>query len=415
MQNLSSHEKYDFKKTLEILKYKKGRSTELVSLYIPSDKQISDVISDLRDEHGQVSNIKSKITKTNVQNAIESLMSRLKYLEKIPENGIVYFTGTIDIGANKTNLESYVVYPPEPIITYKYHCNSEFYLEPLEDMLKEKGTYGLLVLDRREATIGLLVGKKVTSYRHLTSTVPGKQRKGGQSAQRFQSLRLIAIHDFYKRIGDASNEVFLSIDKNNLKGILIGGPSPTKEEFYNGEFLHYELMKKIIGLFDVSYTDESGFLELINAASDKLSDLELINQKKVMKSFFSELVSDSGKATYGEKYVRKNLEINAVDTLILSEDLKLERLISKCKNCNHINTKIRKWSPSENSTIISICENCSSPLENIEIIDIIDDLSSIAEKSNTKIEFISNDFDEGGQLLTAFGGIAAILRYKTGI
>lgn len=415
MSNLSSHEKYDFKKTLEILKHKKGRSTELVSLYIPHDKQISDVVSDLRDEHGQVSNIKSKITKTNVQNAIESLMSRLRYLEKVPENGIVYFTGTIDIGANKTNLESYVVYPPEPIITYKYHCNSEFYLDPLLDMLKEKGTYGLLVLDRREATIGLLTGKKITSYRHLTSSVPGKQRKGGQSAQRFQSLRLIAIHDFYKRIGDASSEVFMGVDKENLKGILIGGPSPTKEEFYDGEFLHYELMKKIIGLFDVSYTDESGFLELINAATDKLSDLELINQKKIMKSFFSELVSDSGKATYGENYVRKNLEINAVDTLILSEDLKLERLISKCKNCNHLNTKTRVWSPNENTEIMSICEKCLSPLENIEVIDIIDDLSNIAEKSNTKIEFISNDFDEGGQLLTAFGGIAAILRYKTGI
>lgn len=339
MVESSAHEKYEFKKTLEIIKDKKGRSTELVSLYIPPDKQISDVISDLKDEHGQVSNIKSKLTKTNVQNSIESLMSRLRYLNKIPKNGIVYFIGTIDIGANKSNLESYVVYPPEQIITYKYHCNSEFYLEPLEYMLKEKCTYGLLVLDRREATIGLLTGKKITSYRHLTSAVPGKQRKGGQSAQRFQSLRLIAIHDFYKRIGDASSKVFMSVDIHNLKGILIGGPSPTKDEFYDGEFLHYELMKKIIGLFDTSYTDESGFLELINAASDKLSDLELMNQKKIMKSFFSELVSDNGKAAYGELSVRANLEINSVDTLILSEDLRAERLICKCTKCSFINKK----------------------------------------------------------------------------
>ena len=166
----------------------------------------------MKEEHGQAANIKSKLTRTNVQGAIESLLSRLRYLDKVPENGIVYFTGAVDIGANKTSMESEVIVPPEPITVYKYHCDSAFYLEPLEDMLKDKGTFGLLVLDRREATVGLLVGKRIQAFRNLTSTVPGKQRKGGQSAHRFQQLRLIAIHDFYKRIGDAASDIFLAVD-----------------------------------------------------------------------------------------------------------------------------------------------------------------------------------------------------------
>lgn len=415
MAEASAHEKYEFKKTLEILRDKKGRGTELVSLYIPNDKQISDVVSDLRDEHGQVANIKSKTTKTNVQNAIESLMARLKYLDKVPENGIVYFTGTVDIGANKTNLESYVVHPPEPIVTYKYHCNSSFHLEPLEYMLKEKGTFGLLVMDRREATIGLLTGKKITTHRRLTSTVPGKQRKGGQSAQRFQSLRLIAIHDFYKRIGDAASEVFMTVESNDLKGILIGGPSPTKDEFYDGEFLHYELMGKIIGLFDTAYTDESGFPELLNAASDKLADIEMMTQKNVMKKFFDELVGDTGKAAYGEKSVRSNLEINAVDTLILSEDLRLERLTAVCPSCGHMNNKTRMWKPGEQIPSDATCNECGDALGDIEIRDVVDELSEMADRSAANVEFISTDFEEGGQLMSAFGGIAAVLRYNTGI
>ena len=81
-----------------------------------------------------------------------------------------------------------------------------------EVITKDKSTFGLLVLDRREATVGLLVGKRIQAFRNLTSTVPGKQRKGGQSAHRFQQLRLIAIHDFYKRIGDAASEIFMAID-----------------------------------------------------------------------------------------------------------------------------------------------------------------------------------------------------------
>ncbi len=244
MTEQTAHEKYEFKKKLESLRDKRGRSTELITLYIPNDKQIFDVTNQLKDEHGQAANIKSKLTRTNVQGAIESLLSRLRYLDKVPENGIVYFTGAVDIGANKTSMESELIVPPEPITVYKYHCDSAFYLEPLEDMLKDKGTFGLLVLDRREATVGLLVGKRIEAFRNLTSTVPGKQRKGGQSSHRFQQLRFIAIHEFYKRIGDAANDIFLAVEPKDLKGILIGGPSPTKEEFYAGEFLHHELMRK---------------------------------------------------------------------------------------------------------------------------------------------------------------------------
>ncbi|NLI62250.1 MAG: peptide chain release factor 1 [Methanosarcinaceae archaeon] len=415
MAEPTAHEKYEFKKTLEVLRDKKGRGTELVSLYIPADKQIFDVVANLRDEHGQVANIKSKSTKVNVQNAIESLMARLKYLDKVPENGIVYFTGTVDVGANKTSLENYIINPPEPIITYRYHCDSSFYLEPLEEMLKEKGTIGLLVMDRREATIGLLNGKKTTVHRRLTSSVPGKQRKGGQSAQRFQSLRLIAIHDFYKRIGDAASEVFMTVEPEDLTGILIGGPSPTKEEFFDGEFLHYELRDKILGLFDVAYTDESGFSELLNEAADKLADLEITAQKNVMKKFFEELVSDSGKAAYGERSVRANLEINAVDTLILSEDLRLERLTAECQSCGHTSNKTRMWKPGEKIPTDATCSECGASLDEIEVQDVVDELSTMADNSAANVEFVSTDFEEGGQLMTAFGGIAAVLRYNTGM
>ena len=415
MTEQSAHEKYEFKKKLESLRDEKGRSTELISLYIPPDKQIFDVTNQLKEEHGQAANIKSKLTRTNVQGAIESLLSRLRYLDKVPENGIVYFTGAVDIGANKTSMESEVIIPPEPITVYKYHCNSTFHLEPLEDMLKDKSTFGLLVLDRREATIGLLVGKRIQPFRNLTSTVPGKQRKGGQSAHRFQQLRLIAIHDFYKRIGDAASEIFLAIDHKDLKGILIGGPSPTKEEFYAGEFLHHELQRKIIGLFDTAYTDESGLSELLNAAGDKLQDLELMSQKNAVKAFFKELISDSGKVAYGETQVRANLEINAVDVLLLSEDLRAERVTTKCTVCGYENKWTRRWKPGEAAPTAGNCPKCGSALEVTDVTDIVDEFSALADKSNAKVIFVSTDFDEGSQLMNAFGGIAAILRYSTGV
>ena len=49
-----------------------------------------------------------------------------------------------------------------------------------------------------------------------------------------------------------------------------------------------------------------------------------------------------------------------------------------------------------------------------EEIDIVDELTKLADQSNSKVEIISDDFEEGAILFSAFGGIAAILRYRTG-
>lgn len=392
-------------------------SPELISLYIPSDKQMSVVINHLKEEREKASNITSRLTSNKVQGTLDSLLAKLRDLNKIPENGIVYFTGTVNDGTNKTRMAtvSEVLIPPEPIQDYVYYCDSIFYLEPLEEMLRECSTYGLLLLDLREATIGRLVGKQTEVIKHLHSTVPGKQRKGGQSAHRFEQLRRIAIHDFYKRIGDAANTAFLEIEPTELKGILIGGHSPAKEEFSEGEFLHHELQKKVLGLFDTGYTDESGFPELINAAEDTLQGLDLIKQKKDMEMFFKEIATDSGKVSYGEDNVRANLEIKAVDVLLLSEDLRSEKITGKCSVCGYEKKWTRKWKSTEVTPVAGNCPECGSVIEVTDITDVVGELSELADEGSTRTVFISTDFDEGSQLMIAFGGIAAILRYNTGV
>jgi peptide chain release factor subunit 1 len=415
MVESDAHKKYEFKRTLETLRDKRGRGTELISLYIPHDKQIHDITSQLREEFGQASNIKSRVTKQNVQGAIESLLSRLKLIPKAPVNGVVIFCGAVDIGANKTDMQTIIIEPPEPIVSYKYHCDSAFLLTPLEEMLHEQKTYGLLVLDRREATVGLLKGKHIEEMAHLTSNVPGKQRKGGQSSHRFQQLRLIAINDFYTRIADAASAVFIAIDHKDFQGVFIGGPSPTKEEFEAGEFLHHEIQKKIRGLFDVANTDESGLTELFDQLGDVLSDVDVVKEKKHMEMFLRDLVNDTGRASYGEEQVRKNLQMGSVELLLLSDELRKVRLTIKCQNCGFEEKKTMTKKIGDEEYQPGNCTKCGSSLRIVDSTDIVEELSSIADQMGTNIAFISSDFEEGNQLLNAFGGIAAILRFKTGI
>ncbi len=407
-----AHKRYEFKRHLEEMRRKTGKGTELISLYIPPDKQISDVVAQLRAEHGQAANIKSKSTRTNVQSALESVLARLKYYPRPPENGFVIFCGTLDLDGHRTTLDTMIIEPHEPITSYKYHCDSSFYLDPLEEMLVEKRTFGLIAIDRREATIGLLRGKSIESRKHMTSTVPGKQRKGGQSAHRFQQLRLIAIHDFYKKIGNSASEIFLTIDHKDLEGVLIGGPSPTKEEFFDGEFLHHELQKKITGLFDTAYTDESGLYELVDAADDALQDLEVTKQKKIMQRFMRELVSDKGLVAYGDRQVRENLELGAVSVLLISEDLRQVRVTIACQNCDYTRKETLESVP---GSIEERCPSCNSDLKVTDVVDVVDELTEVCDQMGTGVEFISTEFEEGDQLMRAFGGVAAMLRYDAGV
>ncbi len=397
---LSKTEKYLFKKKLEELKSIRGQHTELISLYIPPNRRISDVMAHLRDEYSQSSNIKSKQTRKNVLSAIESIMARLRYFKEPPPNGMVFFVGMV---GEPPKLVAEIVEPPIPINIYLYRCDSQFYLEPLERLLEEKDVYGLLLIDRREATIGFLTGSRIEMAAYMTSRVPGKHKKGGQSQRRFERLTEIAAHEWFTKVGEKANQLFL--EKKNLKGILVGGPGPTKREFVNGNYLDYRIKKKIIGFYDTGYTDEYGLRELVSSASTDLEQMDIIRDKKLMQKFLNEIKKNSGLAIYGEKEVRKALEMGAVEVVMVSDALEKYKIRAKCKSCGYeVNGIFEK--------VDLTCPHCSIPMGILERKDIVEEYAELAEKSSAEFEIIGRESEEGEILYKAFGGIAGILRYK---
>jgi peptide chain release factor subunit 1 len=373
---------------------------------VPPTRQISDVANYLRSEYSQSSNIKSASTRKNVQSAISSILSRLKNFKAPPENGLVFFVGHRSIGADQTNMIQFVLEPPEPVPTFIYRCDSQFFTEPIEGMLETKEKYGLIVIDRSEATIGMLDGKRILSIKNMQSLVPSKHGRGGQSARRFERLIEIAAHEYYKKVADVANESFLS--EKTLKGILIGGPGPTKEFFTKSEYLHYELQKKIIDTFDTGYTDEYGLKELVEKARESLKTIDLMREKDLMQKLFEEIRKpDGGLSVYGEEQVKNALLIGAVDTLIVSEDVRRVKLSLTCPACG-----AKKDVMAKDSTEDVKCDKCGAIMKVDEVDDLVGDLHKIAEQNNTKVEFISGESEEGGLLMKAFGGVAGILRFR---
>ncbi|MDR0887952.1 MAG: peptide chain release factor aRF-1 [Candidatus Methanoplasma sp.] len=400
--------RYDFKKAMQEITSYKGRGTELISVYIPFGKLISDVMAYLRDEQSQATNIKSKGTMKNVTSAIDSIMSRLKTYKAVPANGLVIFCGEVPRAGDQTKMVQYALEPPENIPTFFYRCDSMFFTEPLDAMLIDKKSYGLITIDRKEATVGILSGSKITVMKHFDSLVPSKHHQGGQSSVRFERLIEIAAHEFYKKVADAVTELFLN--RAELQGILVGGPGSTKDFFVKEEYLHHELRKKVVSpLFDTGYTDESGLRELVENAKDTLVDIQLTVEKEYMQRLFREIRKpDGGLSAYGEEEVRTAAQAGAVDILLMSDTLNKYRITAECPSGH--SHELTVTDPEDKI----LCPDCGTPLKVTSQEDLIDSFFEIAEGYNTHLQLISGDSEEGDMLLKAFGGIAALLRYKLG-
>lgn len=404
---IDEKQKYDFRREIEKLSSYQGRGTELISLYVPAGKLISDVANYLRDEQSQSSNIKSSTTRKNVQAAISSILSRLRtYRMVAPEHGIAIFVGTVPKSGDQTTMVQHVIEPPEPVTTFLYRCDSSFYLDPLKSMLEDRDVYGLLVIDRKEATIGFLKGKTIQAVKNMQSLVPSKHRMGGQSSLRFERLIEIAANEYFKDVAEACNTIFLGVKE--LKGILVGGPGSTKDFFVKEGYLHYELQKKIIDTFDTGYTDEYGLRELVEKARDRLRDLDIMKQKSLMEHFMSEVRKGEGLASYGIEEISEELKNGAVATLLISEGLKKVERKFTCAACGNQFTVVQPEEPAP-----AVCPKCGTSTESFtEEKDLVDVLFETAEKVGTEVVLISSDSEEGKMLLNAFGGVAAILRYR---
>ncbi len=399
-----SKEYYEFKKQLEALEKFHGRGTELISVYITPKYPLAEISGKLRDEAGQASNIKSATTRKNVLAALEKILQYLKTFREPPGNGMAVFCGNVSEAEGRVDIELYSVIPPSLLKVQFYRCESKFVLEPLKELLEQQGTYGLVVLDGKDATLALLQGTSVKVIRRLHSTAHAKFKKGGQSAARLGRIREEEIEVYYKRVGEAM-DAFLG--QKNFGGVIVGGPGPVKEDFLKAKAYNYQL--KVLGMVDTGYADEYGVEELIEKSKDLLAEQEAVKENKMIDDFKREIVKD-GLAAYGYEDIREALAANKASKLLVTENLNIARADYKCPKCGKTITKILK--EDEEPAKELDCPQCGAKMQLATVANIAEELVDAAEKTGVSIEIISRESSAGAQFLGMFHGIGAFLRYK---
>lgn len=367
--NMNEIELWKTKRLLKTLKDARGAGTSMISIILPPKEMLSKAMKLLTEEYGTASNIKSRVNRLSVQSAIKSAQEKLKLYSKTPKNGLSIYAGTIVINEREKFI-CYGIEPIKPINTSLYLCDSRFHVEDLLYQFDDDVKYGFVIIDGHQSLFATLQGNVKTVLQNMNVDLPKKHGRGGQSSVRFARLRLERRLAYVKKVAEICTLLFLSDEKPNVEGLILGGHTDLKHEMR--EFLEYRLKDKVLKTVDTNYGGENGLNEAIELSADILKDVRFAKEKLTLKNFFDEMTFDTGKYCFTLKNTLSMLEMGAIETLI-------------------------------------VYENCEEKYNDELFVDWI---AENYKNYRCNLDFVSDKTGEGVQFVEGFGGIGGILRYK---
>ncbi len=351
--------------------------------------------------------------RNRLEDAFKNVIQRLRLQKEIPENGLAFFAGTYVAGGSGNevlNVEELA--PPEPVATYLYEVDNHFHLEPLREMLRSQKVVGLIAMGSKEASFGVANGERFEFLEDITSGIPGKSGKGGSSQRRYERERDMEVTYFFHRIAEHAAKEFL--ENNKVTALAVGGPGQTKQDFLNGDFLHYELKNALLSVVDTQSVGKEGVREVLEKSSETVKNMCAPEEKMVVQRLLAEMNKQSGLATYGLDSVLTALKAGEAEVALVTDCTDVMEIVAVCQKCGNSKAKIaRKAESSQAMQEIrsSPCERCRGIEYVVEEKDMVDVLEDLASQTNATVEVISTESEEKAKL-AALGGFAALLRYK---
>ncbi|KAL2549003.1 Eukaryotic peptide chain release factor subunit 1-3 [Forsythia ovata] len=406
-ENDKNIEIWKIKKLIKAMESARGNGTSMISLIIPPGDQISRVTKMLAEEYGTASNIKSRVNRQSVLGAITSAQQRLKLYNKVPPNGLVLYTGTI-----VTKKVTFDLVPFKPINASLYLCDNKFHTEPLGQLLESDEKFGFIVMDGNGTLFGTLSGNTREVLHKFTVDLPKKHGRGGQSALRFARLRI----NYVRKTAELATQFFINptTSQPNVSGLILAGSADFKTELSQSDMFDPRLQAKILNVVDVSYGGENGFNQAIELSGEILSNVKFIQEKRLIGKFFEETSQDTGKYVFGVDDTIKALEMGAVETLIVWENLDINRYVLKNSTTNEIVVKhLNKDQTGDQSNFKDL--ETAAELEVQDKMPLLEWFANEYKNFGCTLEFVTNKSQEGSQFCRGFGGIGGILRYQVDI
>lgn len=408
-ENRMMIEMFKLKRIINKLDNMKGSGTSMITLIINSKDQVSPSMRMLTEEVGKASNIKSRVTRQNVTDALTSTIEKLKLYNKTPSTGLVIYAGLASEDGSGERMVKIDLVPYKSINTSLYRCDSIFHTQELKHLLVDNDKFGFVIMDGSGSLFGVVQGNVKFVQQKFSVDLPKKHGRGGQSANRFARIRMETRHRYLAKVAELCTANFITNDKPNVKGLILAGSAEFKNDLSKSDLFDIRLQPIVLKLVDIAYGGENGFNQAIEMTSDTLKNVKFVHEKKILGKFYDEISKDTGKYCFGIKDTIEAMENGMIETLMLYDDIAYNRLSLKNKE-EELSVEVvlkkniknqNKWKNSEG--------------EEFDIIDntaLTEYLLEHYKRFVTCLEIISDKSSEGNQFVQSFGGIGGILRYK---
>lgn len=401
-------ERFKVKKLIKGLESARGAGTSVITLLIPPKEQLAKTVNMLNCELGACSNIKSHTNKLSVQGAITSALGRLKLINRVPPNGLILYCGTVLTEDNKEKKLTMDIEPFKPVSRSLYMCDNKFHTEELHRMLESDDKFGFIIVDGTGAMYATVCGDVKERLGSISVELPKKHGRGGQSKNRFARIRMERRHNYVRKVAELATQYFITNDRPNVVGIVLAGSAEFKDTLYMSDLFDPRLKAVVIKVVDIAHPGDIGLNQAIDLASDSLSGVKLIAEKKLLGKFFDEIACDTQMYCFGVKDTMKALEMGACHTVMVFEDLDVKRYEV---TVGEEPPTIHYMTPAQaQSAQIGHAEQGQSVT--VEEAELVDWLANNYTKFGCQLELVTNKSQEGTQFQKGFGGMGGLLRYK---
>ncbi|ORX74014.1 peptide chain release factor eRF/aRF subunit 1 [Linderina pennispora] len=403
-------ELWKMKKLIKSLEAARGNGTSMISLVLPPKTQLAQTNGMLANEYGTASNIKSRVNRLSVLSAITSTQQRLKLYTRCPPNGLVVYCGTIMTEEGKEKKVNIDFEPFKPVNTSLYMCDNKFHVEALAELLETDARFGFIVMDGNGTLFGSLCGSNREVLHKFTVELPKKHGRGGQSALRFSRLRDEKRHNYVRKVAETAVQMFITNDKVNVAGLILAGSADFKSDLHKSDLFDPRLLEKVVKIVDVSYGGENGFDQAIGLSQEYLANVKFIQEKKLIDKYFDEISRDSGKVVYGIDDTLKALDMGAVETLIVWENLDTNRYVFRDSEGGEVEKFLNPIQEEDKSNYAD--KTTGAEMEVIKKEPLLEWLAEVYKQKGAALEFITDRSPEGSQFVKGFGGMGGMLRWQ---
>jgi peptide chain release factor subunit 1 len=407
-------EQFKVRRLIKMLDSARGNGTSAITLILNAKQDINLTNKMLTEEYGTASCIKSRVNRLSVLSAITSTQQRLKLYNRTPPNGLILFCGEVLTDDGKEKKLTVDFEPFKPINTSLYLCDNRFHTESLGELLEDDDKFGFLIMDGNGSLFGTVQGSHKEVLHKFSVDLPKKHGRGGQSALRFARLRLEKRHNYVRKVGELATQFFIPNGQTpNIKGLIVAGSAEFKQTLTTDTDLFDMRLAAIVipPLLDISYGMEVGLNQAIELASESLSNVKLIQEKKLISKFLDEVAQDTGRYCFGIKETMQGLEAGAVETLIVYEAFHLTRLVLRNPHASTSETFFLTDEEMKAPRLYK-CNETNVDLTVEEKDPFLDWIVMNYKNYGTKLEFVTDKSQEGSQFCTGFGGIGGLLRYR---